>query len=122
MDSCTMRKIMFAAGGGLVAGAGGYLAKNATWGAVGAGVGGVLGWLLSPACDIAAPGTPALPGGQALPGILPSTSVAQPSLWSSLLTPMTPTKTYATSTALLPSCPSGKYYEPKIKGCMDYVK
>ena len=100
MDRCLLIKLALAAGGAAAGGGGGYYAKGMTGAAVGAGVGGILGWLLAPGCSNRQ--------------FERSTSTYSPvAIERAKIAPMFEART--------PACPARQIWNAELNRCIDYV-
>lgn len=106
MERCMLIKLLVTAGAGAAAGVGGFYAKQMTGAVIGAGVGGVLGWLLAPGCDGAA-------ASQSSVSKLSAARIADVSKFA----PVAPVPEVTT-----PKCGANQYYDEMYGMCMDMVK
>ena len=117
MERCLLVKLLVTAGAGTVAGIGGFYAKQMTGALVGAGIGGVLGWLFSPGCE-----KPAL--------VAPSTTLARATTSASPIKTFAsrftaPVAPIASQTALpssTPECGAHEKWSPEWGRCVEIVR
>lgn len=108
MERCLLIKLLITAGAGTAAGIGGFYAKQTTGAVIGAGVGGVLGWLLAPGC-----------GGPVRLRPMPTAVQLAPEAQA---TRSLPRLSYKQAPVVEPQCLPGEYYNTQISACMPVIK